>query len=160
MAALIVVVVAALRLVSFAAPAQGDPAAAFGSATAATPPSSGLPQASASMPLSNSATALGFEFITISADAPIRSLLVEGQEIPVAPSSRSLSVQVTFEALSRGVSVEATAADGRVVRAISEARQHTLLVRFPAGRVGGGTTAGAATGKLPFAPNPYASTQR
>ncbi|MBI5535210.1 MAG: serine/threonine protein kinase [Deltaproteobacteria bacterium] len=141
--------------------ASRDPASSAGTTSTAATSSSASPSAP---PADSSAppAPAGFEFITISADVPIRSLVVDGREVPVSPPSRTLSVQVAADQLSKGVSVDAVASDGRMARVIGEAGQHALSLRFSAARGGGAATPGAATGsgKLPFAPNPYSTVAR
>jgi serine/threonine-protein kinase len=95
-------------------------------------------------------------FIAISADAPVRSIAVEGRPIPVAQPWRALTVQVAAEQLARGVSIELVATDGREARVITEGGAESVSVRFPgphgAGAVGPAT---GAAGGSPLAPNPY-----
>jgi serine/threonine-protein kinase len=129
---------------------------------AVSDPGPGATQRAAVAPPAESSLApppAALELISFSFDVPVRAVRVDGQHIGVEPPSRTLGLQVTAEQISRGVTIEATAADGRVARAISEAGQHTVSLRFASAR--GPATMGpaTATGKLPLAPNPYATSR-
>ena len=134
-----VVVTAGVALVLRAAPSVGGDtvaptAEALGSAPSSTPPAPSVVPALSVVPAASIASAGQAphgETLQLVANAPIRSLTLNGLDVEIKPGVTSTDVDLAAEESAKNVKVSVIAMDGRAAEKILPAGSTQLRIEFP-----------------------------